>query len=58
MLQKNAFGKNKLIFMQGFKSAILAIFHFWQNGTFEPLHEIQFFFAKSILLKHYETVIH
>ena len=27
--------------MQGFKSAILAIFHFWQNGTFEPLHEIQ-----------------
>ena len=41
--------------MQGFKSAILAIFHFWQNGTFEPLHEIQIFFAKSILLKHYET---
>ena len=26
-------------------------------GTFEPLHDIQFFFAKSILLKHYETVI-
>ena len=25
------------------KSAIMAIFHFWQNGTFEPLHEIQFF---------------
>jgi hypothetical protein len=30
-----------LNFMQGFKSAILAIFHFWQNGTFESLHEIQ-----------------
>ena len=40
--------------MQGFKSAILAIFHFWQNGTFDPLHEIQIFFAKSILLNHYE----
>jgi hypothetical protein len=24
-----------------YKSAILVIFHFWQNGTFEPLHEIQ-----------------
>ena len=29
--------------MQGFKSAILAIFQFYQNGTFEPLHEIQNF---------------
>ena len=27
--------------MHGFKSAILAIFQFWQNGTFEPVHEIQ-----------------
>ena len=27
--------------MHSFKSAILAIFHFWQNGTFEPLHGIQ-----------------
>ena len=26
------------------KSAIMAIFHFWQNGTFEPLHEIEFLF--------------
>ena len=42
--------------MHGFKSAILAIFHFCQNGTFEPVHEIQkFFLAKSILLKHYEN---
>ena len=27
--------------MHGFKSAILAIFQFCQNGTFEPRHEIQ-----------------
>ena len=27
--------------MQGFKSAILAIFQFWQNGTFVPVHGIQ-----------------
>ena len=30
--------------MHGFKIAILAIFHFCQNGTFEPVHEIQNFF--------------
>ena len=30
--------------MHGFKSAILAIFQFCQNGTFEPVHEIQKFF--------------
>ena len=30
--------------MYGFKSAILAIFQFWQNGTFEPMHGIQNFF--------------
>jgi hypothetical protein len=35
--------------MQGFKSAILAIFHFWQNGTFEPLHEIQKTFLPKAL---------
>ena len=29
--------------MHGFKSAILAIFPFYQNGTFEPVHEIQKF---------------
>ena len=28
-------------FYAWFKSAILAIFHFCQNGTFEPVHEIQ-----------------
>jgi hypothetical protein len=27
--------------MQGFKSAILAIFQSWQNGTFEPVHGIK-----------------
>ena len=36
--------KKFLNFMHGFKSAILAIFHFCQNGTFEPVHEIQKFF--------------
>ena len=41
--------------MHRFKSAILAIFQFFQNGTFEPVHEIQHFFAKSILLKHNEN---
>ena len=42
--------------MQGFKSVILAKLKNCQNGTFEPLHEIQnFFSAKSILLKHYEN---
>ena len=56
MLQKNAFGQKKISnFMHGFKSAILAIFQFFQKGTFEPLHEIWFFLAKSIILKHYEN---
>ena len=42
--------------MHRFKSAILAIFQFFQNGTFEPVHEIwKVFLAKSILLKHYEN---
>ena len=36
--------KKNLNFMHRFKSAILAIFHFCQNGTFEPVHEIQNFF--------------
>ena len=26
--------------MHGFKSVILAIFQFFQNGTLEPVHEI------------------
>ena len=36
--------KTFLNFMHRFKSAILAIFNFCQNGTFEPVHEIQKFF--------------
>ena len=36
-----------LNFMHGFKSAILAIFTFCQNGTFEPVHEIQIFFGQK-----------
>ena len=40
--------------MHRFKNAILAIFQFFQNGTFEPVHEIWNFLTKSILLKHYE----
>ena len=31
--------------MHGFKSAILAIFQLWQNGTFEPMYGIQNFFG-------------
>jgi hypothetical protein len=42
MFAKNDFGQKIILnFMHGFKSAILAIFHFCQNGTFEPVHEIQ-----------------
>ena len=36
--------KKYLNIMHGFKSAILAIFTFCQNGTFEPVHKIQDFF--------------
>ena len=44
--------------MHRFKSAILEKLKNCQNGTFEPVHEIQIFFlAKSILLKHYESAI-
>ena len=39
--------KNFLNFMHGFKSAILAIFPFCQNGTFEHVHEIQNFFLPN-----------
>ena len=31
-------------FMHGFKNAILAIFQFCQNGTFDPVHDIRNFF--------------
>ena len=39
--------ENILNFMHGFKSAILSIFRFCQNGTFEPMHEIQDFFGQK-----------
>ena len=35
-------------FMHRFKSAILAIFQFFQNGTFEPVHEIWNFFWPKV----------
>ena len=38
-----------------FKSAILVIFPFCQNGTFEPMHEIQNFFGQKHSLEHYEN---
>ena len=42
---KEVFWPNEFLnFMHSFKSAILAIFQFWQIGTFEPVHEIQKFF--------------
>ena len=41
--------------MHEFNSAVLEKLKNCQNGTFEHVHEIWiFFFAKSILLKHYE----
>ena len=38
--------------MHRIKSAILAIFQFCQNGTFEAVHEIQIFF---FVLGSYES---
>ena len=53
MLQKNTFGQKKFE-----NHAILAEMKNCQNGTFEPVHEIQnFFFDKSILLNPYESGI-
>jgi hypothetical protein len=43
--------------MQGFKSAILPKVKNCQNGTFEPLHEIQNNFGLKAFFKHYESVI-
>ena len=37
MLLKNAFGQKNSNFMHRFKSAILTIFQFFQNGNFEPM---------------------
>ena len=47
-LQKVFWPKKNLNSMHRFKSAILAIFQFWQNGTFETVHEIwKFFWSKD-----------
>ena len=48
---KESFWPNKVSnFMHGFKSAILAIFQFLQNGTFEWMHKIwNFFWPKSFI---------
>ena len=44
-ISKECFWSKKFLnFMHRFKSAILAIFHFCQNGTFKPVHEFQNFF--------------
>ena len=46
-------------FMHGFKSATLAKLENCQNSTFEPVHEIKFFFlAKRLLLRHFESAIY
>ena len=42
-------------FMHGFKSAILTISQFLQNGTFEPMYEI-WNSAKNIFLRLYENI--
>ena len=45
---KEVFWQKKILnFMHRFKSAILAIVPFCQNGTLEPMHEIQIFFAQK-----------
>jgi hypothetical protein len=43
--------KKNLNSMHSFKSAILAIFQSWQNGTFEPMHGIQKFFGQKTFFK-------
>ena len=49
MLQKNTFSQNFFSnFMHRFKSAILAIFQCFQNGTFEPVHEIRNFYWPKV----------
>ena len=47
-----------LNFMHWLKSAILAIFQFWQNGTFELVHEIKIVLPERLLLKRYEDGIY
>ena len=45
--------------MHGFKSAIFPELKNCQNGTFEPVHEIQKKnLAKRLLLRHYQSAIY
>ena len=45
-VSKEVFWPKKVLnFMHGLKSAILAEWKNCQNGTFEPVHEIQIFFG-------------
>ena len=44
--------------MHGFKSAIFPEFKKCQNGTFEPVDEIQRKSVERLLLKHYEDAIY
>ena len=58
-LLKDSYSQKNLNSMHGFKSAILPKFNNSQNGTFEPMHEIQ----KKILserpfLKHHKDDIY
>ena len=58
-VSKEVFRPNCFLnFMHGFKSAILRELKNCQNGTFEPLHEIQKKTTKRLLLKHYEDAIY
>ena len=45
---KEVFWPNKCLnSMRRFKSAILAIFQFWQSGTLDPMHGIQTFLGQK-----------
>ena len=58
MFQKNAFGQKKIQISCMFKRALLSIFQFFQNGTFENrAWNLEMFLTKSVLMKHYEMAI-
>ena len=42
--------------MHRLNSAILAKLKNCQIGTFEPVHDIQFFLFEIVLLKHYDII--
>ena len=53
--KENFWPKKILNFMHGFKSAILAIFHFCQKALLNPCMKFKIFLAKSFLLKHHKN---